>query len=332
MPTDLDTQIRGLVVEVVESAPPPPELDLSAELTPTRTRRPIALVVIGIAVVVTLVATAVAVVSRNQATSPASSNGGTVTLGLDSIPKGVSARTLHGIPVFLVRDGRQVTVFLSDPQHITGDTKMWWCPSERLFVGPRFGEAFDRSGRAVGGPAPSGLDRLATRVEGSDAMVQLSEVVPDTRPRGVVHWPNTSAVFCDHHVEARGSATSLTLPVASLPTGVSSGLLGNTAVFFVRDDDRVRVFISNAQHLKGETTLWWCPAEKLFYAPTHGETFGPNGRILGGPQQRGLDRIRTKVRTGLVTIERHRVIEGSRNRPTNEYRAPPCADPLVSGP
>lgn len=67
---------------------------------------------------------AIALAPGRDPTTPAAATGGVmVPIRLDAIPEGVSARRLRGVPVFLVRDGRDVTVFPSDPQHLTGETQ-----------------------------------------------------------------------------------------------------------------------------------------------------------------------------------------------------------------
>jgi nitrite reductase/ring-hydroxylating ferredoxin subunit len=339
MPTDLDTQIRGLVVEVVESAPPPPELDLSAELTPTRTRRPIALVVIGIAVVIALVATAIAVVGRNDAPTPASANG-EVTLSLDSVPKGVSARELHGHPVFLVRHGDRVTAFLSSSQHPPGEEELWWCPKEQIFGSPSYGEAFGDKGERLGGPSVRGLDRFRIDVRDGQVAVHLDDVIQGTRHNSggqarvaiadETTWNTGPGSFCSHPVKS--GTDHATLPLDAIAQGVTAWRLGRTPVFFVRDDDHVTVFISSAQHLPGETTLWWCPNEQVFYSPTHAERFAPNGTVLGGPAKRGLDRYETRMRGNTVTIDRRTIVRGEPSKGDSPLLSDPaCEGRVVSG-
>jgi Rieske Fe-S protein len=66
------------------------------------------------------------------------------------------------------------------------------------------------------------------------------------------------------------------------------------AVWMVRrDNQRVDVFTVTCPHLG-------CPvehiaAEKKFFCPCHEASFGEDGSVLGGPQQRGLDRLQTRI-------------------------------------
>ncbi len=341
MPADLDTRIRGLVVEVVESAPPPPELDLSAELTPTRTRRPIALVVVGIATVIALLVTAIAVVGHGDTTTLTARRGNTVTLSLDSIPKGVSARTLQGTAVFLMRHGHRLTVFISDPQRFPTETELWWCPKERIFGTPAGGEAFARNGAKLGGPSRRGLDRLETKVRGTEVSIFLQRVIPGPvasapLPKTVTSipdersWNTGLGSFCRHPVVS--GAGTVTVPLASVPEGVASSRSGRTPIFVVRKGELVTIFISSAQHLPWETTLWWCPNEQVFYSPTHGERFAPNGTVLGGPAKRGLDRYETRVRGNTVTIDRRAIVRGEPSKGGYPLQSDPaCEGRVVSG-
>jgi Rieske Fe-S protein len=331
MTADLDSRIRGLVVEVVESAPPAPELDFLAEPIAMRARRPIAVVMIGVTVVIALVATAIAFVGRSDTTTPASGNANTVTLSLDSIPRGMSTRRLEGLPVFLDRNGRVVTVFVSDPQRIVGETRMWWCPHEHVFVAPRHGEQFDKTGRVTGGPPPRGLDRLATRVRDGTIAIRLDAVIHDTRPRGRAN-ARASYSFCNNPIVAGAGRDQVALLLDRIPSGVSTGQLGTTNVFFVRDRGHVTVFVGNAQHLAGET-VEWCPNEQYFYSPEHGELFRPDGALLQGPATRGLDRLETRVRAGVVTIDKRHVLPSPELPPTPRPPVPDpaCANPVKSG-
>jgi nitrite reductase/ring-hydroxylating ferredoxin subunit len=84
-------------------------------------------------------------------------------LALDSLPEGVSAHEVEGVPVFLVRHGRSVEGFLDRAQHLANE-QLWWCPAEEVFVSPFHGELFDAQGRALAGPAFRDLDRVSVEV------------------------------------------------------------------------------------------------------------------------------------------------------------------------
>jgi Rieske Fe-S protein len=306
MPTDLDARIRGLVVEVVEHAPPAPDLDQGTEPTARPFRRqPIGVLVMSIVVVIATVAALLAVVTQSGERSVVLQRGATVTISLDSLPEGVTAHRFEGVPVFLVRDGNRVTTFLSDPQHIVGITEMWWC--DPYFIAPEYGELFDATGRAVGGPAPTGLDRLVTSIRGNRLTIKLNEVVHDTRGRGSVK-PEVRA-SCRGTVVAGRPRARFALPLEAIPEGVTPGRANSTLVFFVRNGNRVAVFVDDAQHLRGER-IQWCPNEQVFYAPTHGEMFRIDGNAIQGPAHRDLARVRTTVEDGLVTIHSSHVDKG----------------------
>lgn len=83
-------------------------------------------------------------------------------LTLESIPDGVSAHTFQGVDVFLVRKGAEVRGFLDSAPHL--GEKLWWCSKEELFVSPAHGEAFNKDGRLIDGPARRDLDRAKTTV------------------------------------------------------------------------------------------------------------------------------------------------------------------------
>ena len=75
-----------------------------------------------------------------------------VTLPLTSVPRGISQRTVNDRPVFLNREGNRVTTFLTDVHHLPGETTLWWCPNEKVFVSPAHAETFNARGTMLGGP------------------------------------------------------------------------------------------------------------------------------------------------------------------------------------
>jgi hypothetical protein len=109
-------------------------------------------------------------VERIMARSP-------VRLPLDSVPHGVSPRAVGGRPVFLVRDGRHVTTFLTDVHHLPGEKTLLYCPTERVFASPTHAEVFDEAGAIVGGPAQRGLDRFKTTIAGDTVTVHLKDII-----------------------------------------------------------------------------------------------------------------------------------------------------------
>ena len=99
-----------------------------------------------------------------------------VTLDLDEVPEGVSPRVVGGEPVFVVRAGDELRVLLADTRHLPEDT-LWWCPTERVFVGVEHGEQFDAEGRKIGGPSQGGLNELAFEVDGSQLVIDTGKVI-----------------------------------------------------------------------------------------------------------------------------------------------------------
>lgn len=91
-------------------------------------------------------------------------------LALDSLPEGVTAHTVEGVPLFLVRHGRDVKGLLDDAQHLPNE-QLWWCPAEEVFVSPFHGELFDAEGRLLVGPGVRDLDRVAVRVTATGFVV-----------------------------------------------------------------------------------------------------------------------------------------------------------------
>ena len=106
-----------------------------------------------------------------------------VAVPLKSIPKGVSARSVDGRPVFLDRQGDKVTTFVADPHHQPDGREMWYCPIEKVFVAPKYGEVFNADGTVAGGPPPRGLDRFKTTTAGNTATVHLRDLVRGSTTR-----------------------------------------------------------------------------------------------------------------------------------------------------
>lgn len=107
----------------------------------------------------------------------------------------------------------------------------------------------------------------------------------------------------------RGSTARL--PLDAIPEGVTARTIGPRAVFLVRQDGSVTTYLTDPHGTPGLHILWWCPTEQLFVEPAHGAAFDVQGRIMGGPAQRGLDRLDTSVKRGTVTVDLRRVLQGS---------------------
>lgn len=91
-------------------------------------------------------------------------------LALDYLPEGVTPLRVQGVPVFLMRHGRDVQAYLDDAQHLANE-QLWWCPAEEVFLSPFHSELFDADGRALAGPAFRGLDRVSVKVTADGGVV-----------------------------------------------------------------------------------------------------------------------------------------------------------------
>jgi hypothetical protein len=103
----------------------------------------------------------------------------------------------------------------------------------------------------------------------------------------------------------------VTLPLTSVPQGVSARAVAGRQVFLNRDGKHVSAFLTDVHHEAGETTLWYCPQQHVFASPTHAEMFNEAGSIVGGPARRGLDRFKTAVNADMVTVYLKDIIHGS---------------------
>jgi nitrite reductase/ring-hydroxylating ferredoxin subunit len=139
-------------------------------------------------------------------------------------------------------------------------------------------------------------------------------------------------------------AGDVEIPLSAVPAGVSARTVGARPVFLVRRGSSVTAFLTNVHHIPGEHVLWWCPNEQLFVSPTHAEAFDADGTVIGGPTQRGLDRLATTSEAGSVTVHTRRVMLGStvrRDRSPapglgavggwNSGPLPFCSGPIVGG-
>ena len=179
MPTDLDTRIRELVLDVVDLTPPAPEPPLLEAARPRarQLHRHAAVVGLVAALLVALLVGTIALTRDDADTrAPASVASDRVAVALASIPQGVTASTVGGRQVFFVRVGDDVTVFLDRAQHLPGE-RLWWCPTTHTFRAPTHGEWFAADGTRLGGPARRGLDRFAARVRGRTLVVRLDTLV-----------------------------------------------------------------------------------------------------------------------------------------------------------
>jgi Rieske Fe-S protein len=173
---------------------------------PHPSRRRVGLTVAAVAVACALVV-AVPVLARSgeSADTHAIRSGapGVHVRPLDTVPEGVSLVDVDGQPVFLAREGKEVTAFIADVRHLAGEP-LWWCPADRVFVAPTHGEHFDAAGRRIAGPSRGDLNRFPTRIEGSDLLIDPTQVIVGPSPDDTGasagtfdgRWGTTPETYC----------------------------------------------------------------------------------------------------------------------------------------
>jgi hypothetical protein len=82
---------------------------------------------------------------------------------LVGVPQGASVRHIHGVRVFLVREGSVVTAFLG--RSTDSGEPIVYCPSERAFVSPNDASLWNERGEYVAGSAQRDLDRLEVEID-----------------------------------------------------------------------------------------------------------------------------------------------------------------------
>jgi hypothetical protein len=202
--------------------------------------------------------------SEPAATSPASS-----TMPFSQVPGGVSVQQFGKHLAFVVRDDDDVTVFDTNVHHLPGERALWWCPDEKLFVAPTHAETFSETGRAVGGPAARGLDRLHAAVRHGRLVVDPTAVVPgaegnrhtadQTGRTGPGAWDSGPGSFCAGALKADNGVPTAVVPVEALATArydkdvydVSAGLIemhfdGAAGITLTFDDPRYQYCLLSA--------------------------------------------------------------------------------------
>jgi hypothetical protein len=102
------------------------------------------------------------------------------------------------------------------------------------------------------------------------------------------------------------------IALKDVPQGVSAHKLDGRSVFLARDGSDVVAFLADPRHLPGET-LYWCPRERQFASPMHGETFDAAGRPVGGLAFRDLNRLEVAVQ-GDSVVSLGRILFGGIRR------------------
>ncbi|MEX1162258.1 MAG: META domain-containing protein [Nitriliruptor sp.] len=166
-------------------------------------------------------------------------------------------------------------------------------------------------------------------VAGSGAVVAVVAVIivgggmagDGNRPIGVeiVGGPSELTPVGPGWPQVRGE--TYVFPLDEIERGTTSGVIEDRQVFFVRTGDEVDVFIAAAQHLPDEG-LWWCPDERVFASPFHGELFDLDGRARMGPAARDLDRFAIEIRDGQLHVDAGQVIHGAPARALEPHDQP----------
>lgn len=129
----------------------------------------------------------------------------------------------------------------------------------------------------------------------------------------VAAWPRTSPS------SLVTAGTPLTL--SELPQGISTRTDGDVPLFLVRDGQALTAYVARSTHL-GEP-VWWCPRERLFVSPAHGEAWDENGEIVAGPPPRGLDQVEVAVVGNAVRIDPRHIIRGKESVASRAKSLPP---------
>lgn len=102
---------------------------------------------------------------------------------------------LPEVPAYVVADPPQAPMALLARSPHLGE-RVSYCRSSTWFEDPLHGDKFDRLGNYMLGPAPRGLDRLATLVQGGVVWVNPNEITlgPPRGSRGGYEPP--AGPFC----------------------------------------------------------------------------------------------------------------------------------------
>jgi hypothetical protein len=153
--------------------------------SPTR-RRSLLIALVAVTIVVGL-----AIVRFS--TSDDSPGAGWVRVGSIQDVRSHGVVPLPEVPAYVVADPPRTPVtFLARSPHL--GERVVYCPSSMWFEDPAHGDKFDRLGNYVLGPAPRGLDRLATLVQDGVVWVNQNEITLGP-PRGP-HDPSPAGPFC----------------------------------------------------------------------------------------------------------------------------------------
>ena len=256
MSSQLDRDLR----RIVDEGAPALTLDDLVGRAP-RHRSAATTVLVATAVVVIAIATVATGVWLGDRSDTSPARPPSVAFPLAELPEGVSVRQVGPREVFVVRRGTTVTVFDTNVQHLPGERALWWCPAEHVFASPTHAELFDADGKAIGGPAVVGLDRLPVHVRGttvtiaSRPLLRGDQLNSQTSALGqlIGPWNTGPGSFCEHPLEANSQVDESVLFVTALPNikfdsreySVPAGrveirYLGAAGMTFTFDDPRLR--------------------------------------------------------------------------------------------
>jgi plastocyanin len=255
----VDQRIRALVVDIVETSPSaPPFAEIEAhshtfdhELQTQHGRGgeahawPAAATAAATAIVVVGLSLVAVWLVGSRSSGPATTPLGVppsrvVRLPLRSVPEGVTARTLRGTPVFLVRNKSHVTTFLTRTDQSPGQRALAWCPSAHVFATPTLTAVFDSQGHAIQGPdrpkpglERRGLSRLATTVDSQTVNIDIARVIPDRQPPHISNSPLQGVPPCPGAILSGGYQQPAGPPVATLEVDALGTLKFQQSVYTV---------------------------------------------------------------------------------------------------
>jgi hypothetical protein len=126
-------------------------------------------------------------------TSDNSPGAGWVRVGSIQDVRSQGVVLLPEVPAYVVVDPPRTPMALLARSPHLGE-RVVYCPSSMWFEDPAHGDKFDRLGNYVLGPAPRGLDRLATLVQ--DGMVWVNPTKLRSGPPRGPHEVKPAGPFC----------------------------------------------------------------------------------------------------------------------------------------
>ena len=110
---------------------------------------------------------------------------------LNTVPAGVSFRTIDGVRIFLVRSGDSV-IGLIGRATTPSDGSVYWCASGH-FESTDFQTRYDRTGKALNGPALRDLDRVQVLVAAARVTIFPHTILPGSKIAGSLPMLDSSA-------------------------------------------------------------------------------------------------------------------------------------------